>query len=130
MVFFDKLIIQAGNQFNLPRFDKLDVKMSWNTLVTLLNNDPDNYSNYVFLLDPDMNINNKNSPLKGYMENNIVNFKVNSTSSNLLILPGNNSVEKELWTYVNNLNDDDPMFLDPLLTGKGVINTDYIKKNE
>lgn len=62
------------------------------------------------------------------MENNIVNFKVNSTSSNLLILPGNNSVEKGLWQYVNNLSDNDPMFSDPLLEEKGVINTDYIKQ--
>lgn len=75
-----------------------------------------------------MSITNEKSALKEYMENNIVNFKVNSTSSNLLILPGNNSVEKGLWQYVNNLSDNDPMFSDPLLEEKGVINTDYIKQ--
>ena len=33
-----------------------------------------------------------------------------------------------MWQYVNNLSDNDPMFSDPLLEEKGVINTDYIKQ--
>ncbi len=126
--FFNKLITISGRKYELPKFDELDVKMSWTTLVNLLNADANNYKKYVFLLDPDMSITNEKSALKEYMENNIVNFKVNSTSSNLLILPGNNSVEKGLWQYVNNLSDNDPMFSDPLLEEKGVINTDYIKQ--
>ena len=58
----------------MPKFDELDVKMSWTTLVNLLNADANNYKKYVFLLDPDMSITNEKSALKEYMENNIVNL--------------------------------------------------------
>lgn len=126
--FLDKLVNILGKGKTIPNYEKIDTTMSWTTLVNLLNADPENYKDYIFILDPDTNIENENSEFRKYLENNYVSFKVNNVNSNLLILPGSYAIEKELWMYVNNLDDENPIFSDPILENAGVINTDIIRK--
>lgn len=119
--FLTKLINLDINKF--PAFDMVDINMSWRQLIQLYQSDIDLFSDSIFILDPDVR-----AELTQYIQNHIINFKPDSVKSNVLILPGDHAIEKEMWMYVNNLKDDDPLFEDPYFEDNGVINTDIIKK--
>ncbi|MCT3602839.1 hypothetical protein EFS28_03415 [Lactobacillus acidophilus] len=126
--FLTRLIDLDINNFKFPKFNMVNINMSWKQLVQLYQSDTDLFSDSIFILDPDVNMENKNSPLSEYIENHALPFIPNSIKSNVLILPGNYAIEKEMWIYVNGLKDNDLLFEDPYFQDRGVINPDFIKK--
>ncbi|MBB1069227.1 AAA family ATPase [Limosilactobacillus sp. RRLNB_1_1] len=98
----------------------LNVNISWSHLLNLYNSNPSNFSDYIILLDPDLNMELENSPLNEYIKKHIVQFKVNSSLSNIFILPGNESIETLIWNYVHSLKASNLLFDDPNLANYGI----------
>lgn len=105
----------------------LDVNISWSHLLNLLNADYENFSNYIFILDGDIK-----ECIPQYMKKCIpcnFNFNIDEPEkSDILCLPCNQPIEKELFDYVNNLSEDDDLFEDPYLISNGVVNKKIIEK--
>lgn len=118
---FAKKIISVG-QFsnNLLKLKWLDVNISWSHLLNLYSSGPDNFKDYFFILDPDLNLDNKDSQLNDYMNEHYVTFQINSSGSNVFILPGTSAIEQMMWDYVHGIDSANPIFDDPSLIKNGI----------
>lgn len=125
---FLNMLLRSNNEHHFPSFNVVNMSMSWKQLVELYQVDVDMFKDSIFILDPDTNTENIDSPLNQYINDNFVKFKPNSSSSNVIILPGNYAIEKEMWMYMNSLKDDDPLFEDAFFEDRGIINTDAVKR--
>lgn len=118
---FAKKLIKYSNKEELLKLEWLDVNISWSHLLNLYNANPNNFSNYIFILDPDLNFNKEHtSQLKEYMKDHFVSFQVNDSNSNIFILPGSKSIENIMWEYIHNITSTSPTFDDPLLIQAGI----------
>lgn len=120
-MFLNKIIsmMQMEKDFSNMRF--FDFNISWNSLIALANEDYRTFETHLFILDPDLNLENDDSSLKEYIgKRKIINFKVNNPMSNVFILPGNTSIEKMMWEYVNNLDGEHELFDDTYLSNAGI----------
>ena len=113
----------------LPKYELINCNLSWNTMVNLIQADPEGFDNYIFILDADMNPNNENSGLYQYMhsDNRIINFQVNYEYGNVLTFPGNYALEKELWEFTNTASADSPLFRDTFLANHGITTPERIE---
>lgn len=123
---FLKTLISSSNNIDLQNLEFLDIHMSCEQLIQIYQVDSDRFNDAIFVLDPDQNEGNPNSCL--VKEKDRLNFIPNSYKSNVLTLPGQYSIEKELWMFVNNLHDNDSLFQDSTLNDMGIINADSIKR--
>lgn len=123
-----KKIIDHLN-LDLPKIEMIDCNLSWNVMVSLIQADPIDFDNFIFILDADMNPDKEDSDLCKYMESKgLCNFKVNTQDGNLLTFPGKKAVEQELWTYVNSQPAGSEMFKDDYLAQHGITTHEMIKK--
>lgn len=123
-----KKIIDHLN-LDLPKIEMIDCNLSWNVMVSLIQADPIDFDNFIFILDADMNPDKENSDLCKYMEKKgLCNFKVNTQDGNLLTFPGEKAVEQELWTYVNSQPAGSELFKDNYLAQHGITTPEMIKK--
>lgn len=123
-----KKIIHHLN-LDLPKIEIIDCNLSWNVMVSLIQADPIDFDNFIFILDADMNPDKEDSDLCKYMESKgLCNFKVNTQDGNLLTFPGEKAVEQELWTYVNSQPAGSELFKDDYLARHGITTPEMIKK--
>lgn len=120
-MFLEK-ILKVENKTNiLDHLKFLDINISWSKLIDLACLDSETLKNHLFFLDPDLSLDNKDSELKKYIDDKDYNqFGINSEKSNIFILPGEESIEKMLWNYVNKLNGDHDLFNDSYIINSGV----------
>lgn len=127
-MFLEKILKVENMKETRAQMKFFNFNMSWTNLISLVNEDPETFESHLFILDPDLNLNNENSGLINYLKNHdIVNFKINNPKSNVFILPGNKPIEEMLWSYVNSIDGDHPLFDDPYLMNSGL--TPQIIKN-
>lgn len=112
--------------YDIENLNFLDVNISWFHLLNLLNADYENFSNYLFILDGDIK-----KDILQYMKRCIpcnFNFNIDEPEkSDILCLPCNQPIEKELFDYVNNLPEDNNLFEDPYLLHNGIVNKRIIE---
>ncbi|NRD07293.1 AAA family ATPase [Lactobacillus delbrueckii subsp. bulgaricus] len=114
---------------DLPKIEMIDCNLSWNVMVSLIQADPVDFDNFIFILDADMNPDKEDSELCKYMKSKgLYNFKVNTQDGNLLTFPGEKAVEQELWTYVNSQPAGSELFEDVYLAHHGITTPEMIKK--
>lgn len=120
-VFLEKILLITGRKKVLANMKLLNLKMSWSHLISLVNEDSKTFETHLFILDPELNLNNKNSELANYLRNHDnIRFKVNDPRSNVFILPGNKPIEEMLWSYINNIAVDHPFFDDTYIMNTGL----------
>lgn len=117
-VFLDKLI-RYSKHLDLLQLNVLQIDISWSHLVTLITSDPEQFSYFITILDPDCSIDPKLTQLRDLLIRGESNIEVNNPNSNLFILPGNNSVEKMLWLFLNDMKANDDFFAIPVIDNYG-----------
>lgn len=120
-MFLKKIISMMKMEKDFSNMKFFDFNISCNSLIALADEDYRTFETHLFILDPDLSLENDDSILKEYIsKRSIVNFKVNKPISNVFTLPGNTSIEKMIWEYVNNLNGDHKLFDDIYLSNSGI----------
>ncbi|MFR0541205.1 AAA family ATPase [Lactobacillus delbrueckii] len=126
----NKIVDYLNLRKKMPEIEMIECNLSWNVMVNLLQADPMGFDNYIFILDSDMNPNDKNTELYKYMhsEDRVIKFKVNSQDGNLLTFPGKFALEQELWAYVNNQKAGSELFRNNYLANRGITTPEMIEK--
>lgn len=94
----------------------IDISLSWSHIIKFITSDPQHFTNYIIVLDPDIfgkeeNLKILNEKLAGttYLNKTKKGFKYN----NVIGLPGNEYIEKLIWDFIESLPPDSPIFKDP-----------------
>lgn len=118
---FAKSLIKFANNIELFQMNWLNVNISWSHLLNLYDSSPSSFSNFLILLDPDLNFDDEHdSDLKLYMKEHFTAFQVNSSKSNVFVLPGHKSIENMMWDYLHSFSSTASIFDDPLLISSGI----------
>lgn len=95
----------------------LDLNTSWQHIIKLMVCDVQVYKNYIAILDPDINKEENLRVLQGQI--NGYPYKINQPTANILTIPSSHSenynVERMLWEYLSEVEDDHEMFDDVIL---------------
>lgn len=119
---FLELLIQSetGKVFpELKKLNLLELDISWNHLVKLISSDYDTFKNLIVILDPDMRGSLKDSFNKLIDDLPYIG-QVDKAGASLLILPGNYSIEKQIYEYLMSLNDDHAFYNDSDIGDAGI----------
>lgn len=111
-IFLNK-IINFSSKPELGQMNLLDIDMSWSHLIKLISSEPTAFKDYICILDPDLNSDLSN--LHDLLVRIGSNINVNSSKGNIFILPGDQSIEKMLWTYVSTLPSNSDFFEHPYI---------------
>lgn len=117
---FAQKLIDFSQHKELQGLNWLDVNISWSHMLNLYDAAPETFTNFFIVLDPDLNLDNKKSQLQEYINDHFVSFQVNSARSNVFVLPGSNTIETMIWTYLHSIPSDDSLFEDPLFIRCGI----------
>lgn len=109
---FFKQIISKYSNFNINNLNLIDMSIGYNELLKLIKQDYAYFNNNVItVLDPDVTESKIKAGLKGTM----YNYDANNTSpkESLLVLPGKNYIEKEMWDFLFSLNENHDFYYEP-----------------
>lgn len=119
-----KKILEAKNiNFNLKFIES---QIGWTNILGLIKEDYNYFKHYLIILDPDVSEPNNLDTLKRTLNGTKYNY--NSKNGNIFVLPGQMSIEKMMWNYVSNLDENHKIFSHDLmksipLTKALIINT-------
>lgn len=107
---FIKLLIQVSKAKELNEINFLDIDIDWIKLSKLAANGGRRFKDMLFFIDADVKSNaddyEKFQEITGSSTSGI-------EGENIFFIPGDNSIEKMLWNYLQSLNADDPFFCTP-----------------
>lgn len=96
----------------------LETFIGYNELLKLIREDYNYFNlNVITVLDPDVKSNDIHQGLKGSMYS--YNEKIDNPKESLLVLPGKQYIEKEMWEYISNLDENNRFYYEPDLESMG-----------
>lgn len=128
--FLNKILVYNKSSCNLD-LNLIEMSTGWTEIIKLIKNDFSYYRNHLVILDPDLrkseNMNNLKNSIRG------TQYSINKKHSNILILPGEEYIEKIFWDYLNSLNPDHEFFYETQIEQSGLNKqtlTDYGPSSE
>ena len=103
---------------NISRLNIADIHFGWEQLVSLVKQDFSSFSKVIIVLDPDLNNNTLYSKLKQMLTGS--KYKINEKNSSIFILPGNDYIEKIVWKWFENVEENHPIFFDRNFSENGL----------
>lgn len=108
-------ILEYKNFPFIDRIKYIDANNSWTTLMKLFIAEPKAFSNFIFVLDPDLN----SRELRQSLEK-IIKHQTMYIGKEIQILPGNMAIEKLLWEWINKLDYTSPIFYEDILEQQSI----------
>lgn len=88
---------------------------SWTTLMKLFIAEPKAFSNFIFVLDPDLNAKEMEEILKKN-----INYQIMYLGKEIQILPGNLAIEKLIWEWIKELDYTSPIFYEDIMDQQSI----------
>lgn len=99
--------ILSYNNINLE-LNYIESSIGWTNIIQLIKEDYNYFKNYLIILDPDVSQPDNKTTLKNFLTGTM--YQYNSKSGNIFTLPGETSIEKMIWNYLSELDDDHEIF--------------------
>ncbi|OMC83326.1 ATP-binding protein [Viridibacillus sp. FSL H8-0123] len=115
---FLKKIIEYNNTTYPFDLNLIDMTTGWTEIIKLIKNDFSYYRNHLVILDPDLNSKQSMEDLQNHLKG--TQYKIQNKGSNILILPGNEYIEKIFWTYLESLEPDAEFFYNSKIDASGL----------
>ena len=90
----------------------ISTSFGWEQITTLISGDYDYYKNQITVLDPDIKQTENKDKLKNMIRGTRFKFEEESSeyTSEILSLPGNEPIEKMMWDYLSDLEENNKLF--------------------
>lgn len=107
----------------------ISTSFGWEQITNLVSGDYDYYKNQITILDPDIKQAENKEKIKHSLRGTRFKFEEEASeyTTEILSLPGTEPIEKIIWDYLSNLEDNNKLFFDEEIEEAGITKRSLIE---
>lgn len=107
----------------------ISTSFGWKQITNLVSGDYDYYKNQITILDPDIKQAENKEKIKHSLRGTRFKFEEEASeyTTEILSLPGTEPIEKIIWDYLSNLEDNNKLFFDEEIEEAGITKRSLIE---